>query len=59
MLLDRFILDAYTDDDALWFAIEKMVKKMQDTLDYCRQVVELRSSCTITQKLVELNRIDG
>lgn len=59
VLPDRFILDAYTDDDALWFAIEKMVKKMQDTLDYCRQVVELRSSCTITQKLVELNRIDA
>ena len=59
VLPDRFILDAYTDDDALWFAIEKMVKKMQDTLDYCRQVVELRTTCTITQKLVELNRIDG
>ena len=53
---DSFCLEVHTEDETIWEAIKKMVKKMQMTLDYCCDVTEKRSHFRITQRLVTLHR---
>ena len=57
MTTDAFILSCSTDDEEIFNSLLAMVGKMQSTLDYCRNVVENRSSFIITQKKVILKRI--
>ncbi|MCR4908902.1 MAG: ATP-binding protein [Lachnospiraceae bacterium] len=52
---ESFILFAQTKDEDIREAIEKMVVKMQETLDYCRDIVNAKTDFKITQKKVELN----
>lgn len=59
MTRSSFVLYADTKEKKVYTALEKAVKKMQETLDLCRDVVEKRSRFTITQRKVvlrELNR---
>lgn len=57
VLPDRFVLYVHTEDEQLQQAVEERRKKMQSTLDYCRSVVEERTSFHISQERVEMNRI--
>lgn len=54
MTKSSFIISTDEDDSVVVDAMRKMVIKMQDTLDYCREVTEKRSDFRITQKNVVL-----
>ena len=54
---DKFIVTVSTDDEKIFKGLEKIVNKMQKTLDYCRDVVNNETPYRITQKEVVLNRI--
>lgn len=57
---NSFILEVEVEpgDDRLYAAIVETVRKMQDTLDLCRSVVQARSSCRILQEHIRLQRIE-
>ncbi len=57
MTKDSFILACETDEEEIFNDILAMTGKMQNTLDYCRKVVEERTAFTISQKKVILKRI--
>ena len=57
ILPDGIILDVQTDDEQLVPAIEERVRKIQETIDYCRSVTETRTPFHISQEWVKLNRI--
>lgn len=57
ILQDSFVLIAHTDDRLIWQDLQRMIQKMQLTLNYCREVVRLRSPYEITQKHVVLQRV--
>lgn len=57
ILDEGFIVYTNTKDEEIYAAIEKAVDKMQDTLDLCRTVTEMRSDFRISQQWVQLNRI--
>lgn len=54
MTRSSFILYADTDDNKLSDSLVRMVAKMQNTLDYCRDVVGSRTDFRLTQKNVIL-----
>ncbi len=49
-----FTLEVSTPEEEVLGEIRKLVRKMQDTLDYCRSVVAERTPFTITQEKVLL-----
>lgn len=51
---DSFTMCVYTEDEELIRQIENLRDKMQQTLDYCREVVEKRTKYRITQERVEM-----
>ena len=57
VLSDCFVLNVFAEDEELWRDVEKMVGKMQETLDYCRDVTEKRTPHRISQERVLLHRI--
>ena len=57
MTKSSFILYTKTEEELILNALEKMINKMQETLDYCRDVVGRRSSFVVTQKKVILERL--
>ncbi len=54
MTKDAFILSYETDEEAIFESMERMVEKMQKTLEYCAEVVEKRTGFHVTQKKVVL-----
>ena len=50
---DRFVMENHTDDPVLRAGLAERAEKMQETLDYCRDVTEKRTPFHITQKTVE------
>ena len=54
MTNDAFILNYETEDENVYRSLEVMVEKMQDTLDYCRDVVSKKSKFNISQTKVVL-----
>lgn len=50
-----FVLTAITDDKEVKKSLVEMAGKMQDTLDYCRDVVEKRTDFVLSQKKIILN----
>ncbi|MCR5267936.1 MAG: ATP-binding protein [Lachnospiraceae bacterium] len=54
MTKDAFILSYETDEEAIFESMERMVEKMQKTLEYCAEVVEKRTRFHVTQKKVVL-----
>ena len=60
MTRSSFILSTCEEDETVKSALRSMVVKMQETLDYCREVVSERTEFTITQKKVILvHKKDG
>ncbi len=51
-----FTLEVCTEEAVVWQEIRKMAEKMQNTLDYCRSVVNNRTPYVITQEKVILRR---
>lgn len=51
-----FIVDISTQDEKIYGYLEKMVSKMQKTLDYCREVVNNNTPFEITQEKIIINR---
>lgn len=49
---DSFILTVDCDDEAIWKQINRMVEKMQRTLEVCRAAVQGRTPYAITQERV-------
>ena len=58
MTRSSFILYADTDDEELLVSLNRMVDKMQQTLDLCRDVVNKRTTFSISQKKVILVHTD-
>ena len=56
MTKSAFILETESDEKDVLDALDKMIVKMQETLDYCRDVTEKRTDFTISQKRVILRR---
>ena len=56
---DSFTMIVETDDEAVVAIIEEMRRKMQITLDYCRDVVEMRTDYRITQRFVLIKRTNS
>lgn len=56
MSKDGFLLHACTDDPVVIAFLEKVIDKMQTTLDYCRSVTKARSGFRITQRWVRLQK---
>ncbi len=54
MTRESFILTAMTDEPAVRKSLEEMVKKMQKTLDLCRDVTHKRTSFVMEQEKVVL-----
>ena len=54
---DEFIMKVHTDDESVFDGLVKVAGKMQKTLDECRSVVANKTSFTITQKRVRVERI--
>lgn len=54
MTKEGFVLTAETDEEAVYASLKKMTEKMQKVLDYCREVIEKRTPCTLTRKKVVL-----
>lgn len=54
MTRDSFIHTAETDEKDVMRALDEMVKKMQQTLNYCRNVIASKSDFVLSQKKVEL-----
>ncbi len=55
-MTDRaFIFTARTSDEKIRNGLIDVVKKMQNTLDYCRNVINTRTKFTITQEKVDLD----
>lgn len=54
---EEFIVLVKTDDEELLKALNKMVEKMQRTLELCRHAVNERTKYCITQQRVVLQRI--
>ena len=54
MTRDSFILTAETDEADVIKALNYMVDKMQQTLNYCRNVIASKSDFILSQKKVEL-----
>lgn len=54
MTRDSFILHAESDESEVIKMLNEMVIKMQETLDYCRDVIKKKSDFELTQKKVEL-----
>ena len=57
MTESAFVLSYQTDDKGIVKAIDEMVVKMQQTLDYCRDVVHKRTDFTISQNRVIAKRL--
>ena len=57
MTSDAFILTAETDEEDIYTELKKMTKKMQMTLDLCRDVIAKRSPYKLSQERVVLNRV--
>ena len=57
MTKSAFILSTYETDPKVVEALNKVVDKMQETLDLCRDVVSKRSEFVITQKKVLLQQL--
>ena len=57
MTSDAFILEAETDENEVYVSLTEMVKKMQKTLDYCRDVVDKRTDFKLTQERVILHML--
>ncbi len=55
MTKDAFILSVWTDEDNIRASLDEMGRKMQRTLDLCRDVVAKRTDFTISQEKVVLN----
>ena len=53
----EFIMKVETDDENIYKALENASKKMQKTLDICREAVNDRTSFKITQERIVLERI--
>ena len=58
MTKDSFVLTAETDEEAVYDSLKKMTDKMQNVLDYCREVIEKRTPYTLSQKKVVLRARD-
>lgn len=54
---DKFILDVDSSDEELYNEAVDWIRKLQETLDYCRDVVEKRTKFSIRQKTVEINKL--
>lgn len=54
---DSFIMVVDTDDEELYAAIEEARDKMQDTLDLCRAVTQVRSNRCIHQQRIDVRRV--
>ena len=58
MTKSAFIIESASDEKDVLDAIDKMIVKMQETLDLCRDVVEKRTDFVVSQKRVVLrNRV--
>lgn len=55
---DRFVLLVDTKDEFVFNNIKKMSGKMQKTLDECRTAVNGRTPHTLTQKYIEIKRVE-
>ena len=53
-----FVMTVDTKDEEVIARIQKMIEKMQKTLDYCRDVIEKRSEFTITQKRIVMKVVE-
>ena len=56
MTKSSFILNTRTDDEEILESLDRVVVKMQETLDLCRDVVSKRTPFSISQKKVVLVR---
>ena len=54
---DRFTMDVKTDDEQIYEGLLKVQRKIRETLDLCRSVVQKRTPYRITQERIDLNRI--
>lgn len=52
-----FLMHVHTDDETLFAGIEMRARKMQDTLDLCRNVTNSRTRFRISQKWVRIKRV--
>jgi len=55
---DKFIMQVYTEDEKLFSEIAQLKEKVEKTLSYCRKVIEERTPFTLTQKTIELERLN-
>lgn len=58
MTKNEFNLYYYTDEEDVDAAIQKMIEKMQATLDYCRKAVSSKTDFEITQKRIVAHKLD-
>lgn len=52
----EFVVQVKTDDEHVYDALQEMVKKMQKTLDQCRDAVNKNTSFIITQESIRIQR---
>lgn len=57
VLPDRFTMDVHTDDEAVYRGVCETRDKMQETLDLCRRVVQMRTPYRIRQGIVDMHRL--
>jgi len=58
ILKDKFVLDVQANDPALFEGISSEIKKLDNTLKICEEVIRTRTPFRLTQKTVEINRIE-
>ena len=57
VLPDRFTMDVHTGDEAVYRGVCETRDKMQETLDLCRRVVQMRTPYCIRQSIVDMHRL--
>ncbi len=57
ILPEEFVLLVHSEEQWIIDIVEDLARRMQETLDYCREVTERRSPFVISQKKVRMERI--
>lgn len=56
---DRIVLSVKPTEDRIVPMIKAVAEKMQETLDYCKEVVESRSDLNLTQEKIAIDMLDN
>ena len=55
---DRMVMKVKTDNEELFGEIVELRDKVKETLDYCKKVIETRTPFSLSQKTIEIERLE-